>query len=354
MIWSGELISRALGNLLKPPRCIWHFLSDIWKGSFFGESPQIEFFKWVDTNDSLSSMWSLEMCFYNHTHLGVNMLPVGFLPVSIRPLLFLQSVLLPFWTSIFVAFEINMPSSFPFSVDNHPCLPPDTVSKVLVSSRETPGRTRETATKELNLETFLAISSISYDREIPQNWKGKGMQFWIFQWNTIASNNVQLFSNPENNLFLSENYISFNLGIGKVGFWKIKKARTYGKWHSKKMSSGFGRFSDGNRNIVDFLLHTLSLFTHTIKCLSINKAIFSKIDLGTPGTSIFSIFKYFCGGHGGCSFQALLLVSRGGGSSSHTWLAAIESTLSPRAALLATPKPNSQISFSPVFNIYQP
>ena len=136
-------------------------------------------------------MWSLEMCFYNHTHLGVNMLPVGFLPVSIRPLLFLQSVLLPFWTSIFVAFEINMPSSFPFSVDNHPCLPPDTVSKVLVSSRETPGR--ETATKELSLETFLAISSISYHREIPQNWKG--MQFWIFQWNTIAPNN------PENNQF---------------------------------------------------------------------------------------------------------------------------------------------------------
>ena len=214
-------------------------------------------------------MWSLEMCFYNHTHLGVNMLPVGFLPVSIHPLLFLQSVLLPFWTSIGVAFEINVPSSFPFSVliDNHPCLPPGTVSKVLVSSRETPGRTRESATKELNLETFLAISSISYHREIPQNWKGKGMQFWIFQWNTIASNNVQLFSNPENNLFLSENYISFNLGIGKVGFWKIKKVKTYGKRHSKKMSSGFGRFSDGNRNIVDFLLHTLSLFTHTIKCL---------------------------------------------------------------------------------------
>ena len=81
------------------------------------------------------------------------------------------------------------------------------------------------------------------------------------------------------------------------------------------MSSGFGSFSDGNRNIVDFLLHTLSLFTHTIKCLSINKAIFSKIDLGTPGTSLFSIFRYFCGGHGGCSFQALLLVSCSGGGS---------------------------------------
>ena len=73
-------------------------------------------------------------------------------------------------------------------------------------------------------------------------------------------------------------------------------------------------------------LHTQSNVYQSIKLF------FSKIDLGTPGTSLFSIFRYFCGGHGGCSFQALLLVScsgggsfqalllvsRGGGSSSHT------------------------------------
>ena len=74
-------------------------------------------------------------------------------------------------------------------------------------------------------------------------------------------------------------------------------------------------------------LHTQSNVYQSIKLF-----FSSKIDLGTPGTSLFSIFRYFCGGHGGCSFQALLLVScsgggsfqalllvsRGGGGSSHT------------------------------------
>ena len=87
----------------------------------------------------------LEMCLYNHIHLGVNRVPVWVLvPISVWLKTISQHF--PFFrTSFFFVLVANLLGF------------PGYIPKVLVNSREAPGRTRETATKEFNLKMFFSL-----------------------------------------------------------------------------------------------------------------------------------------------------------------------------------------------------